>query len=134
MNYKRFPFGAICADQNHKEGLLMTCDLSMAHQSISYQRHNHRSEVWYVLKGHGKIWRNVNTEHPWIYEERTLNKDQVHLVPKGYWHKLWNPTDEDLVIIEIQYGDRTSEDDIERILDESQLEEMRKNYHGFDYI
>lgn len=102
-------------------------------KGISYQRHFHRSEVWYVLRGTGKIWRNVNTDTPWIYEERPLNKDQVSLIPKGYWHKLWNESDEDLVIIEIQYGDRTSEDDIERILDLSQLDEMRKNYHGFDY-
>jgi len=103
------------------------------HQGISYQRHNHRSEVWYVLRGTGKIWRNVNTDKPWIYEERRLNKDQVHLVPKGYWDKLWNPTDEDLVIIEIQYGEKTSEDDIERILDTAQLDQMRKDYDGFDY-
>ena len=54
-------------------------------------------------------------------------------MPKGYWHKLWNPTDEDLVIIEIQYGEKTSEDDIERILDTAQLDQMRKDYDGFDY-
>ena len=31
------------------------------------------------------------------------------------WHQIYNPYSEECRIIEIQYGDETSEDDIERL-------------------
>lgn len=88
--------------------------------SISYQRHFQRSEVWYIRSGEGKVWVNTCGTTPWLYRITTLKKDDVHLVPTGYWHKLYNDSNEDLIIIEIQYGSKTTEDDIERI-DESGL-------------
>ena len=40
--------------------------------------------------------------------------DQIH-IKQGQWHQAFNPFDEPAHIIEIQYGDDTSEDDIERL-------------------
>jgi len=102
-------------------------------KSISYQRHFHRSEVWYVRSGAGIVRRNIHGNAPYVYTEARLNKDDVHVVYKDQWHKLTNPFEEDLVIIEIQYGEKTSEDDIERILDESELVEIRKKMYGNKY-
>ena len=99
-------------------------------KSISYQRHFHRNEVWYVRKGTGKVRINTCGNTPYVYRTATLRSDDVHLVPNGYWHKLWNESDEDLIIIEIQYGAKTSEDDIERILDESELDLIREKMYG----
>jgi len=90
-------------------------------QSISYQRHLHRTEVWYVRKGKGTVWVNTCGTTPWLYRIATLEKDDIHLVPKNYWHKLINDSKEDLVIIEIQYGTKTNEDDIERLDDDDPI-------------
>ena len=34
---------------------------------------------------------------------------------KGEWHQIINETKKDCVILEIQYGDATTEEDIERL-------------------
>ena len=40
-------------------------------------------------------------------------------IPAGGWHKLINDSEEELVIIEIQYGDTCDEEDIERQEDDA---------------
>lgn len=99
-------------------------------KSISYQRHFHRCEVWYVRSGKGLVRRNIHGNAPYVYTENLIVKDDIHVVYQNHWHKLSNPFDEDLIIIEIQYGDKTSEDDIERILDESELDLIRGMMYG----
>ena len=42
-------------------------------------------------------------------------KNDIFVVKQGQWHQLYNESNEDLNIIEIQYGDETSEQDIERL-------------------
>ena len=42
-------------------------------------------------------------------------KSQVFIVRKGEWHQIVNKSDEPCHIIEIQYGEETTEDDIERL-------------------
>ena len=44
-----------------------------------------------------------------------LNKDDTFFVNVEEWHQITNPYKEECRIIEIQYGDKTSEDDIERL-------------------
>ena len=39
---------------------------------------------------------------------------QFFTVNQGHWHQLFNKSDQPCHIIEIQYGDKTTEDDIER--------------------
>jgi cytidyltransferase-like protein len=75
-------------------------------KSISMQYHNHRSEFWFVESGEG-IMRTDLTEVP-------VKKHTYVSVPRKAWHQLVNTTTEPLCIIEIQYGDICSEDDIIR--------------------
>jgi len=44
-------------------------------------------------------------------------QDSIH-IPKGARHRLSNPSDEPLVLVEIQIGDRLSENDIIRYQDD----------------
>jgi len=79
-----------------------------AHKSLSYQRHQHRAEFWFVSKGFGKV----------VYEGgyKILSKFSQYHVDKKAWHQLVNLSDDPLHVIEIQYGSETSEEDIERKL------------------
>lgn len=75
-------------------------------QSLSTQRHAERSEFWLVTEGQCK----VESEHT----TTILSKHGTIHVPQGHWHTLSNPFDLPCRIVEIQYGERCVEDDIER--------------------
>jgi cytidyltransferase-like protein len=76
-------------------------------QSLSMQRHCFRSEYWIVQSGTAVVMgANV--------EPKTLNKYNEHHVPVMTWHQLTNPYDVPLKLVEIQYGEQCSEEDIER--------------------
>jgi len=78
-------------------------------QSLSLQRHQRRSEHWVVVSGRAQVTRAL--------EQASLGKNQSTYIPMGEKHRLANPGDEDLVIIEVQCGDYLGEDDIERFED-----------------
>ena len=82
-------------------------------KGISYQRHFKRSEMWFVSKGMINIKHSFST--PESFQLHTLRKDEFFHVKQGDWHQAYNPFDTPCHIIEIQYGDETSEDDIERL-------------------
>jgi len=75
-------------------------------QRLSLQRHDHRSEHWYVVQGNARVTRNK--------EEIPLAPGQAVDIPRGSWHRAKNPGQDDLVFIEVQTGDYFGEDDIER--------------------
>ena len=77
--------------------------------SLSLQLHKHRSEHWVVISGTAVV---VNGE-----QSLTLHKDQSTYIPAGHKHRLSNPGDVDLLIIEVQTGDYLGEDDIVRFDD-----------------
>jgi len=79
------------------------------HASLSLQRHQHRSEHWVVIAGSAEI---VNGE-----QTLRLEHDQSTYIPAGHKHRLSNPGEEDLVIIEVQTGSYLGEDDIVRFED-----------------
>ena len=82
-------------------------------KGMSFQRHFHRNEIWFVSKGKCLInFSKVDAEN---FQSIELNKEQVFHVEKEAWHQITNPFDEPCHIIEIQYGEKTDEDDIERI-------------------
>ncbi len=91
------------------------------HSGLSFQKHYHRGELWFVVKGTATImtWPQVGASA----EDVDLNKLAPHkrekLTPfyinKEEWHQLINETDEPLIIIEIQFGEKCEEDDIERL-------------------
>jgi cytidyltransferase-like protein len=80
---------------------------------ISYQRHFKRSEIWYVRSGEGFV--RYSHSAPSKHDTIKLFKDDIFVVKKGTWHQLYNESDKDLIIIEIQYGEETTETDIERL-------------------
>lgn len=83
------------------------------HSGISYQRHFKRSEIWYVRSGEGFVRFAPREAHK--SETVKLFKDDIFVVSKGMWHQLYNESEQDLIIIEIQYGTETNEEDIERL-------------------
>ena len=82
-------------------------------KGISYQRHFKRSEMWFVSKG--KICIKHSSWKPEDFSIHTVNVDETFHVRQGDWHQAFNPFDEPCHIIEIQYGEETNEDDIERL-------------------
>jgi len=77
--------------------------------SISLQRHQHRSEHWVVVRGTAEVTRGEDVF--------LLQPNESTYIPVGTVHRLHNPGDEDLHIIEVQCGDYLGEDDIERFED-----------------
>jgi len=77
--------------------------------SLSLQRHRHRAEHWVVVRGTARIvcGEDILT--------RTAN--QSVYIPIGAVHRLENPGEAPLEIIEVQTGDYLGEDDIERLED-----------------
>ena len=64
--------------------------------SISLQLHHHRSEHWVVVNGTALVQINSET--------RTLKSNESIFVPLGIKHRLSNPTNDYLTIIEVQSG------------------------------
>ena len=84
-------------------------------QGISYQRHFKRSELWFVSKGVINVKHAMANKHSDDFAVHTLKTDDMIHIKVGDWHQAYNPFNEPCHIIEIQYGDETSEDDIERL-------------------
>lgn len=81
-------------------------------KSLSMQRHQYRSEYWLVTQGKARI--NLGKHDGDGVQHFDLEVfDEVH-IEQGRWHQLTNPYDTPLQIVEIQYGDRCIEEDIER--------------------
>ncbi|MEM7610314.1 MAG: mannose-1-phosphate guanylyltransferase/mannose-6-phosphate isomerase [Pseudomonadota bacterium] len=76
---------------------------------LSLQLHHHRAEHWVVVKGKARITRGD--------EEFDLNVNESTYIPIGEKHRIANPYDEPVHIIEVQSGDYLGEDDIVRFED-----------------
>jgi len=81
-------------------------------ESLSWQMHHKRSEVWFVREGTATV-HHSNHAYEGI-EKVTLCKNDVFIIPLEKWHRLSNETKEILSIIEIQFGDDCVEHDIVR--------------------
>jgi cytidyltransferase-like protein len=81
-------------------------------QGMSFQRHNHRSEVWFVNEGICKVY--LQSEEEQEAHIITLCAGDVLEVPSLTKHQIINESDFPCTIIEIQYGERVDEQDIER--------------------
>ena len=100
----------------HNDGIeTKVKELTVApNQSLSLQSHKSRNEYWIVSAGTAnvKTGKNINS-----LQDTILYKHQEIHIPIGYWHQLINNTDEELRIVEIQYGNLCIEEDIKRFLD-----------------
>ncbi len=76
---------------------------------LSLQLHRHRSEHWVVVCGTARVTSEDG--------EVVLSADQSTCIPGGHRHRLENPGDRPLVMIEVQCGDYLGEDDIVRLED-----------------
>ena len=81
-------------------------------KGMSFQRHFKRNEIWMVSKGSCIV--NYSKDDPNNKKNIQLNKFDNYVVPVGDWHQITNPFEETCHIIEIQYGEKCIEDDIER--------------------
>jgi mannose-1-phosphate guanylyltransferase/mannose-6-phosphate isomerase len=77
--------------------------------SLSLQMHRHRSEHWVVINGTGRV---VNGDR-----QLDIAPNESTFIPACHKHRLSNPGDEQLVIIEVQTGNYLGEDDIVRFDD-----------------
>ena len=59
--------------------------------------------------------KRISEETIKVYGEIKLNTEDNFHVPVTSWHQITNPYKEPCHIIEIQYGKKTEEDDIERL-------------------
>lgn len=79
---------------------------------LSMQRHQHRSEHWFVAEGTATVYtlnQATDLEDWGVFEQhRSLH------IPQGMWHQLANEHDVPLKLVEIQYGENCVEEDIER--------------------
>ena len=82
-------------------------------RGMSLQRHFKRDEIWFVSQGECKVKFKPVSEKQFC--EHHLKLHDVFKVSQEDWHQIFNPFAEECRIIEIQYGDETSEDDIERL-------------------
>ena len=77
---------------------------------LSLQRHRHRSEHWYLVRGEALI---------------TLDGRKIRMsaggsidIPLGGVHRIENTGEETVVVTEVQRGEYVGEDDIERFEDD----------------
>lgn len=86
--------------------------LVMPGASLSLQMHHHRAEHWIVVKGVAEV---INGD-----AVLTLHHNESTYIPMGVKHRLKNPGNEPLEIIEVQSGTYLGEDDIVRFQDQYQ--------------
>ncbi|MGD9554002.1 MAG: mannose-1-phosphate guanylyltransferase/mannose-6-phosphate isomerase [Arcobacteraceae bacterium] len=81
---------------------------------LSLQKHKYRNEHWVVVSGVATV----------EVEEKIflLNANESTYIKAGEIHRLSNNTNEPLVIIEVQVGSYTGEDDIQRLEDDFKRE------------
>jgi len=77
---------------------------------LSLQKHARRAEHWVVVRGKARITRNDD-----VFD---LGVNESTYIAIGDIHRIANPFDEPVHIIEVQCGDYLGEDDIVRIEDE----------------
>lgn len=80
--------------------------------ALSMQRHHGRSEFWLVSSGTATVYtinRSTDIELGGVYDRHK----HLHIA-SNEWHQLVNEESNPLKVVEIQYGERCEEDDIER--------------------
>jgi mannose-6-phosphate isomerase-like protein (cupin superfamily) len=84
-------------------------EVSPGHR-LSLQRHEGRTERWVVVAGEGKVTLGTRSKR--------LGVGGTVVIPRKTIHRLENDRKAPLVLIEIQYGPRLEESDIERLSDD----------------
>ena len=77
--------------------------------SLSLQKHKFRSEHWVVVGGKAKVIIN--------HEKFEISENESTYIPIGAKHRLSNPGDSPLLLVEVQSGPLICEEDIIRFMD-----------------
>jgi mannose-6-phosphate isomerase len=77
---------------------------------LSLQRHRFRAEYWVVIAGSPRVIVGARA--------RRLRASESVSIPRGAWHRIENPGEVPVVIIEVQHGRYLGEDDIIRRQDD----------------
>ena len=77
---------------------------------LSYQRHQHRAEHWFIVAGAGVVTLDG--------DDRPVGPGDAVDVAMGQAHRISNTGKEPLVFVEVQHGRSFAEDDIERLEDD----------------
>jgi cytidyltransferase-like protein len=80
-------------------------------KQLSLQRHQHRNEYWFVSEGVATVEKG--SDFGQLTKNNLVMYDST-FIPLNTWHRLSNRINEPVKIIEIQYGDKCIEKDIER--------------------
>ncbi len=102
------PWGSYTTIAKSEKWQLKTIEVKPKSE-LSLQMHNHRAEHWVVVKGVAEIEINSN--------KQILEENQSAYIPLGARHRLSNPSNETLMIVEVQSGNYLGEDDITRFED-----------------
>jgi len=80
---------------------------------LSMQRHDSRAEFWFVAQGNATVYTldEASTDEE-VKCQLTVHENT--LIAVNEWHQLCNETNQPLKLIEIQYGSKCVEEDIER--------------------
>ena len=77
---------------------------------LSYQRHKHRAEHWFIVQGEAKITLNGDS-----FEMSSGDSIDIEV---GDLHRIENIGSSDVIFVEVQTGTYFGEDDIERLEDD----------------
>jgi mannose-6-phosphate isomerase-like protein (cupin superfamily) len=80
--------------------------------SLSMQRHRYRHEHWFVTEGTATI-NTLDTDGNTVMNNFVMKNMQTY-IGKEEWHQLVNKNHTPLKVIEIQFGEQCTEEDIER--------------------
>ena len=81
-------------------------------KSLSMQRHQHRAEYWIVSEGNCIV--NSIMPDGYALPSKELSMHNEFKISVNEWHQLTNPYAVPCRIVEIQYGEKCIEEDIER--------------------
>jgi mannose-6-phosphate isomerase-like protein (cupin superfamily) len=83
-------------------------------KSLSMQKHQYRNEFWIVSEGTAGLTSLDHLARDEVSKTIFLEEHHQTTIFKEQWHQLVNTTEHPVKIVEIQYGDKCDEDDIER--------------------
>ena len=103
------PWGAFFVLSDEKDFKIKKIEVNPS-KRLSYQFHNKRSELWYILNGEGIVTIND--------KKTEVKKGSVIKIKKLEKHRIENNGSKILTFIEVQTGTYFGEDDIVRIQDD----------------
>lgn len=108
-NFEHRPWGTFWILEETDTHKVKRIEVLSGHQ-LSYQYHQHRSEVWIIVSGHPEIVLEG--------EVTAYKPGDVIQIPQGAKHRIRNNSAEKVVFIEVQMGTYFGEDDIVRLEDD----------------